>query len=308
MGSINKYCNKIKKVGFVKSLKIAVRRLEKPLVPIKHAKRWKKCVKNTSYTGVTPFETGTDEIIISLTSYPKRINEIHLTIQSLLMQEKKPNKVILWLAESQFPEKENDLPEQLLNLVKYGLDIMWCEDYRSYKKLVPTLKLYPEAIIVTVDDDMYYHPQMLKRLYEAYLKNPDVIHCHRGTKYEWNNSDFTTIPGGYETYGRPSYLHKLTGCSGVLYPPHSLYSDVINSDLFMSLAPTNDDLWFWLMGVMNDTKTNIIPNNLAELCFVGNSQDDALNYVNDMGQNLLIEQRNNIFNYYHTLKTKVIND
>jgi hypothetical protein len=72
-------------------------------------------------------------------------------------QTYKPDKIILWLAKSQFPNKENDLPIKVTELVNYGLSIMWVDkDIKSYKKLIPTLKLYPNDIIITADDDLYY--------------------------------------------------------------------------------------------------------------------------------------------------------
>ena len=57
-----------------------------------------------------------NNIIVSLTSFPQRIYEIHYTIFSLLNQTVKPSKVILWLAKEEFPNLEKDLPDTLLKL------------------------------------------------------------------------------------------------------------------------------------------------------------------------------------------------
>lgn len=59
-------------------------------------------------------------VIISLTSYPARIDTIHLTIMTLLNQTMKPRKVMLWLAKEQFPNGGKDLPQKLLKL-KYNV-------------------------------------------------------------------------------------------------------------------------------------------------------------------------------------------
>ena len=96
-------------------------------------------------TGVTTNKRET-KIIVSLTTFPGRINTVDKTISTLLTQTLKPDEVILWLAESQFPNKE--LPEQLTKLQQYGLTIKWCEDLRSYKKLIPALEEYPNDIII----------------------------------------------------------------------------------------------------------------------------------------------------------------
>ena len=60
--------------------------------------------------------------------------------------------MILWLADSEFPDREKDLPQNLMRLCKEGLQIKWTKDVKSYKKLIPAIKEFPEAIIVTADD------------------------------------------------------------------------------------------------------------------------------------------------------------
>ena len=93
------------------------------------------------------------KLIVSLTSFPQRMYDVHYCLYSLLTQQLKPDKLILWLAESQFPNKEKDIPQKVLSLKENGLEIRWCEDMGAYKKLLPSLKEYPDDIIVTADDD-----------------------------------------------------------------------------------------------------------------------------------------------------------
>ena len=45
-------------------------------------------------------------IIVSMTSYPARINTVHLAIRSLLAQKVLPDKIVLWLCKSDFPNRE----------------------------------------------------------------------------------------------------------------------------------------------------------------------------------------------------------
>ena len=88
--------------------------------------------------GITNQKYCEHDIIISLTSYGKRIYDVYLTIESLMRQTIKPNKIILWLAEDEF--SLDNIPQTLKNIQKRGLTIEFCEDIRSYKKLVPALK------------------------------------------------------------------------------------------------------------------------------------------------------------------------
>ena len=296
-----RFIEKVRAVGILRSIKIVKDRAWRPFVSKYYKKKWDKYSKKKNYYGLNQADRA-DEIIVSLTTFPKRIGGIHYVIETLLMQSLKPDRIILWLAKEQFPEKEQDLPDSLLNLKQYGLTISWCNDIRSYKKLIPTLTLYPEALIITADDDMYYHSKMVERLYKAYKKNPHDIQCHRVTKFYIENKEFKTSPGGYEIYSHASYLHKLTGGSGTCYPPHSLYKDITNEELFMNLAPTNDDIWFWLMAVKNKRRCNVVKKSCTALYFVEGSQEESLNSINDKGEKLFWKQFRNILEYYPDLE------
>lgn len=153
------------------------------------------------------------DLIVSLTSYPKRINTVHLVIKSLLYQSLHADKVILWLAPEQFPNKEKDLPQDLLDLIPQGLTIDWYHDIKSYKKLIPALKKYPNSIIVTADDDNIYQKQWLEKLYNSYVKSPNDIQVHRVTKFFYKYG-FEIIAGGKDYYKEPSFLNKIVGLGG----------------------------------------------------------------------------------------------
>ncbi len=250
-----------------------------------------------------------EEIVISLTSYPKRINDVVFTIRSIMMQSLKPNCVVLWLAKSQFPNGENDLPISLLKLKKYGLLIKWYTDIRSYKKLIPALREYPESIIVTVDDDIFYRRSWLKKLYYGFKTNRNVIWAHRVTKFNFDQNHFYTIAGGYDRWPNFSYLNKLTGCGGVLYPPHVFDHEVLNEDAFQHLCKTNDDIWFWLMGVKNNVKIGVPKKPNLRLVYIGNTQErDTLTSINDHGENLFWKDFNSVIDCYPEIKKKLLSE
>lgn len=276
------------------------------ITPSVNAFRW-RLIKDEQYKGVTT-EKRLYHIVVSLTTYPGRIHTVDSVIKSLLMQKYKPNKIILWLAEEQFPNRENELPSELLDLRRYGLDICWCKDIRSYKKLIPTINLFPDSLIITADDDVIYSRNMVKYLVRAAADMPDCIHCHRATMFKKKDDGWEIVPGGYSFYHKPSYKNKLVGCAGVAYPPHVLDEDVDREDLFMNLAPTNDDLWFWLMGVKHGTKCNVVPHSIRRVATVPGSQETSLSSVNDNGEKLFWKQLDNILKYYPKLNENLSND
>lgn len=251
---------------------------------IKHKCKFK--YKEAFDYGLTK-EKRSPQLIVSLTTFPKRIDTVHLTINTLLRQRLKPDKLVLWLAEEQFPKRERELPKKLLKLKDLGLSIEWCEDLKSYKKLIPSLKKYPEDIIVTADDDLYYEEDWLESLYNAYIKNPNNIYVRRATRLGITKEKFTPISNRkhfYTNYFNPSYKNMLLGGSGCLFPPHSLHQDIFNINKIKTLIPTQDDFYFWAMSVLNHKKIGIVKGFEADLYCIDGTQDCGLCKINKDNQ------------------------
>ena len=90
------------------------------------------------------------DVVVSLTSYGRRVKEgiVCYSIYSILRQTLQPKRIILWLAEDEWTE--DTLPKKVAELKQYGVEIRFCENMRSYKKLLPTLQLLPDEDIITV--------------------------------------------------------------------------------------------------------------------------------------------------------------
>ncbi len=247
------------------------------------------------------------KVIISLTSFPARINSVHHTINTLLTQSFKPDAVLLWLAQEEFPQKQKDLPQQLLDLQKYGLSIKWCHNIKSYKKLIFALKEFPKDIIVTADDDLYYAPDFLDILYKEYLADPNYIYAHRITRMAYKNGkvvekDFKDY--NLDSYKEASALDKLNGGAGALFPPKCFHPDVTKEDVFMNICPLNDDVWFGFMGVLGGYKTKLVKNHYFKLNVVDGTQGEySICKTNEQGGQVspFIVQTNNIVAAYPDL-------
>ena len=90
-------------------------------------------------------------------------------------------------------------------------------------------------------------------------------------------------------YPFPTYLHKLTGGSGAIYPPAPLPPEMVDESLFMKIAPTNDDIWFWLMAARAGLPCNVVRGSEPALFYVEGSQEQALTKVNDQGGKAVLE-------------------
>ena len=261
-------------------------------------------IKNFNKNGVTTNKRD-KKLIVSLTSFPERLYDIHFCIYSILNQTIKPDEIILWLATNQFPNGEKDIPQDVSNLKKFGLKIKWYDDIKSYKKLIPALEEYPNDLIITADDDLFYPKNWLESLYEEHKQNPNYIICQRSRKISFNkDSSFKSYDEWKFNDGeiKESFFNFSTNGAGSLFPPHSLYSDVFNKKLFEKLCPNADDIWIWAMAVLNRTKIKGVKDNMTKLTYVNLARElDIINektlYSSNVGGGNDLQLKN-ILDYY----------
>ena len=226
------------------------------------------------------------KLIASLTTFPDRINAVATTIKTIMNQTVKADEINLYLAIEQFPNKENDLPAELLKLKDFGLKIKFCNDTKSYKKIIPALKEYKNDIIITFDDDIYYEKDTIETLYNSYLKNPKVIQANRVWHVKLDDNKVIPLDKSFlywneENYRTPSFFNTIIGCGGVLYPPNSLDERVLDEDIFTKIIPTQDDIWLWGMAVLKGTKIQLNKGYSANLITVENTQNSGLCKLNN---------------------------
>ncbi|MDR0305265.1 MAG: class I SAM-dependent methyltransferase [Chitinispirillales bacterium] len=189
--------------------------------------------------------------VVSLTSYGKRLAcTAPYAIITLLNQSIKPDKIVLWVAD----EDKEKIPKLMKRLVEKGLEIRFCEDIKSYKKLIPALKTFPDSHIITADDDVYYPQDWFEQLITEHRKNPKKIICHRahGIKVDENHNTLQYLQWDFGKHIQCCFESIFpTGVGGILYPPNVFIKDITDVDLFMKLAPKADDIWFWAMAVIN---------------------------------------------------------
>lgn len=201
--------------------------------------------------GVSDIKLCDEDIIVSLTTYGRRLEEVHLTIESIMCGEFLPNKIILCLEDGL---KGEQLTAGLKRQLKRGLEIVYYKDIRSYKKLIPTLQNHPKDIIITIDDDVFYSSHLLKNLISSYQKDKHHIYANRVHEIIL---DEKMMPQKYLMWNmnvtdqKYSFRFMQTGVGGVLYPPGSLASEVFNEDVFMKFCKFGDDIWFYAMGLLN---------------------------------------------------------
>lgn len=208
-----------------------------------------------------------EKYIVSLTSFPARIDDIWISIEILLRQTFKPDAIILWLSEKQFPERK--LPKRLRSLRDRGLTVEFCtNDLRAHKKYFYAMKRHPEANIITFDDDLYYDYSVIQNLVNLHQKFPNSIVTNRAHKLTFKNGQLNPYRNWMHNVinNKPSHLLMATGGAGTLYPPGSLNKKVFDEKLIKELCFYADDIWLKIMAYLNDTK--IVTNGRYNKDFV----------------------------------------
>lgn len=187
---------------------------------------------------------GGPPLVVSMTSHRARFPTLHLSLKCILAQSIAADRNILWVAAEDRPH----LPPAVLELAGSGLEIRATQDLGPYTKLVPSLRAFPDAAIVTADDDTWYARDWLERLVARQNAVPAVI-CHRAYRMpldhetrvkryvDWGGK-IKTAEEGFEIFA--------TGVGGILYPPGLLGTDGELLCEIMKCCPLADDVGlFW---------------------------------------------------------------
>lgn len=196
-----------------------------------------------------------DTVVVSLTSYGIRVrNSLPYTVYSLLKQDLRPKSIVVWLDEQEFDDSK--LPNSIQFLRRFGLEVRYCRNLRSYKKIIFSLSAFTDKHIITVDDDIYYSKTLVAELMRAHRQHPLSILAGTGRTPIANGDcqllPYTRWPEYINVFKDFSYDNKTffpIGWGGVLYPAHIFDEEALNENVFMKLCSKADDVWLYVMGL-----------------------------------------------------------
>ena len=113
-----------------------------------------------------------EKIIVTLTSWIKRINNVIPVLECITHQTIRPNTILLNLCTEDFPNMEEDLPEDLLKFINDNdIKVFWfIENYKSWKKHLHALDIADDnSLIICIDDDHYYQSDFIEKMYQSYI-------------------------------------------------------------------------------------------------------------------------------------------
>ena len=239
-------------------------------------------------------------VIVSFTTFPARMKTLPIVIESLFRQTVKPDRIILWLADTQYPDK-NNVTAQLKSFIEQGLEVKYCDDLRSHKKYYYTMKENPEAIVVTVDDDIIYPEDMLEKLLKAHRKYPNCIVANRAHKITFNEKKLCPYSMWLPRAGsinNPDMLLCPTTGAGCLFPPNSVSHHCFDIELIKTLCFNADDIWLKCMTFINNSNVVVSESRSPEIIDVLGNKKNGLAKLN-VEQDFNTEQINRVSEFFN---------
>lgn len=205
--------------------------------------------------GLNREEARNEKIVASLTTFPARIHKVSLTIETIMHQSVKADAIELWLSIEQFPDREKDLPQDLLDLQSRGLSICFADDdLRSHKKYYYAMQKHPDAIVITFDDDCFYPVDTIELLIRTHTNVPEDVIGFANTRFDKTNFMEPIQWTMQESILYSSQSIGVVGASGTLYPPSVLNSEAYCIPKIKELSFYADDQWLTIMTYMNGRK------------------------------------------------------
>lgn len=162
-------------------------------------------------------------IIVSLTTIPPRFKYLFITIDSILNQTIKPDKIVI-----NIPEKYNNFSYDSLPNISSDIVIIHrqTKDYGPATKLLGlySLDLYDnmnnEDIIIVIDDDRVYNNKLIENMLDYHSKYKNEVLTVAGWEIEMLTNNLIKThnkkkPRGIE-FKQDGYIDILGGCCGFL--------------------------------------------------------------------------------------------
>lgn len=190
------------------------------------------------------------KVIVSITTIPKRMERFKENIPSILNQKYPFDVLMINIPDTTTNEETifyNSIRELDNRIIINKVDDCW----RSCNKLIPTLKLFPDDIIITMDDDIYYPSDCVGTLMRQHIKTPDCIIAQETNPLIIEGDRIRNIYAVDIKLMQKSWARYLSNCC--LFPPHVFDgTELFNYDKMMEVTKgSHDEFWFWINSTLN---------------------------------------------------------
>lgn len=106
-------------------------------------------------------------VVVCMTSWVKRIKNVKVVVESIMQNTLQPDRLYLSLSTEEFPNREFDLPKDLVDYFNSNerLILNWVEgkNTKTMKKVFPVLQYLSDSdIIITADDDILFPKDLIE--------------------------------------------------------------------------------------------------------------------------------------------------
>ena len=209
---------------------------------------------------------GQTRVVVSVTTIPSRDHLLRQCLESLSAQRFQPDEILLCLPTFSKREKVPYHAPSWLEDFPHARVVHCEEDWGPATKLLGALRGVedPEAIIITVDDDISYDPRLIEKLVRHSLDDPDAAVGFRGWNAESlireHNYDFV-----YEEWEHrrayPARVNILEGYGGVAYRRRFFDNTIFDYSGAPEAAFYVDDVW-----ISGHLATRRIPRVVHRYC------------------------------------------
>lgn len=193
---------------------------------------------------------------VSLTSFPKRIDNLWMVLWSVYNQTVLPCKVILSLTKEEFPAEIASLPDSIKAFTNKGLEIVFNDiNLRPHNKYYYALSRIKDQPVITIDDDFIYYLDSFERLFRLHKNYPDCICANRVQRIELKDDK-------YLSYNYWRLVHNMDqgndlvalGYACVLYPSSFRPDILFDLHNIQKLSLRADDLWLKAIEIVEGVK------------------------------------------------------
>lgn len=218
------------------------------------------------------------QIVVSFTTYPKRMKCVPLVVESILNQTIRPDVIVLYLAKEQFANQQDFIKR----IKRKGVIVRLVdEDLKSHKKYYYAISEYPDSIIITIDDDIIYDKHLVEDLYNSWKRYPKAVSAKRVHKITFDEQKHIRA---YDEWNQEYQESKdvplkelcATGCGGILYPPQCLSERVKDKEAIYQTCLFADDLWLKTMELMTGTPVVLANSKNYSLQHIWGTVEDGL--------------------------------
>lgn len=169
----------------------------------------------------TSMDTSKDEIIITLSTSPKRLDKIKDTLDTMITQTTQPTSIYINVPTifKRTGETYDDNKLEEIKKIDSRIQINRCEDKGPITKILSTLKLVsnPNTIIIIMDDDIKYNSKTVEILVNSLKQNPDKVNA-----------------GSIGSFFINDNINIVEGFSGICF-----YRKIFNDDFYKLIDDTN---------------------------------------------------------------------